>query len=247
MDKGRYRVTPAGRAAWEKQDAAVPSDYRTLLWMIDFHGSAHTETFASHSPGRNLAECLAEMVQLGLVEAMAAGAEPAPPPADVLAIDQSELPVVSEALATHGAYVAKDRLERRAPSPKRPRDVDLLIVEDDPDQLALADLRASLAGYKVRTAASQARMLGSIADHGQPDLLLLDAVLPDGHGFRILQNLRRLPTFAALPVVLLTAKTSPADVLEGLRLGADGYITKPYSKTILASVVAEVLRLQEAR
>jgi len=245
MAHEKYRVTPAGRAAWEKKDPAVPSDYRLLLWMIDFNGAASVESFVAQFPEQNLGECLSEMAELGLVE-VAAGAAERPgdePAADIVALAASELPIVAEALDRHGAYVAKDRLQARPLLAKRPQEVSVLIVEDDPDQLALAGLRTSLAGFAVRTAGSQAAMLRSIADDGAPDLMLLDVVLPDGHGFRILQNLRRMGALARLPIVLLTAKARPADVLEGLRLGADGYITKPYSKALLASVVAEVLRL----
>jgi DNA-binding response OmpR family regulator len=68
-------------------------------------------------------------------------------------------------------------------------------------------------------------------------------MLPDGNGFRIVRNLRRLESFAKLPIVLLTARSNSADVIEGLRAGADGYITKPYSKRILADVVGRVLQL----
>jgi len=83
-------------------------------------------------------------------------------------------------------------------------------------------------------------MLRSLAENA-PDLLLLDVMLPDGNGFRILQNLRRLRAFKTLPVVLLTARTNAADIIEGLKRGADGYITKPYSKDILANVIGRVL------
>jgi DNA-binding response OmpR family regulator len=67
-------------------------------------------------------------------------------------------------------------------------------------------------------------------------------MLPDGDGFDILGKLRARPEFAILPVVLLTVKTDPADIRKGLTLGADGYITKPYSKNQLAEVIARVLK-----
>lgn len=246
-----YRVTEAGRQAWESKDLAVPSDYRFILWMMDFHGQDHIQTLVRQFPEQLLADCLAEMEELGLIERLSPAREteiehassapqPAAPP--ILAIAQAELPAVREALSSQGAYLSADRLEGRRALAKPPSETTILIVEDDPDQLALADLRVSMAGYAVQIANSQAALLRSMAEKGKPDLLLLDVTLPDGNGFEILRRLRRLPSFASLPIVMLTAKSDPADIIEGLRLGADGYVTKPYSKNILANVVGRVLQ-----
>jgi CheY-like chemotaxis protein len=71
-------------------------------------------------------------------------------------------------------------------------------------------------------------------------LLPLDVMLPDGNGFDILAQLRGRPEFSTLPIVLLTAKAELVDIRNGLALGADGYITKPYSKNQLAEVIGRV-------
>jgi DNA-binding response OmpR family regulator len=118
----------------------------------------------------------------------------------------------------------------------------VLLVEDDPDQRALADLRLSMAGYKVRVAGSVQAFLQSMLDDGAPDLLLLDVELPDGDGFEVLAKMRRHHAFGSLPIVLLTAKNEAADIGKGLVLGADGYVTKPYTKNILADVIRRVLK-----
>ena len=117
----------------------------------------------------------------------------------------------------------------------------ILIVEDDPDQLALADVRVSLAGYAVRVANSQAALMQSMAKQGKPDLILLDIILPDADGFEILQKLRRLDSFADLPIVLLTIRGHAEEIAKGLALGADGYVTKPYTKNTLAKVIRRIL------
>jgi two-component system, sensor histidine kinase and response regulator len=75
--------------------------------------------------------------------------------------------------------------------------------------------------------------------------VLLDVMLPDGNGFDLLGKLRASAEFATLPIVMLTAKTELSDIHNGLNLGADGYITKPYSKTQLAEVIARVLKQQK--
>lgn len=99
-----------------------------------------------------------------------------------------------------------------------------------------------MAGYKVRVATSVNGFLHTMLDDGAPDLLLLDIVLPDGDGFDLLSRMRRHQALGSLPIVMLTAKNDPEDIGKGLVLGADGYITKPYSKNILADVIRRVLK-----
>jgi CheY-like chemotaxis protein len=145
-------------------------------------------------------------------------------------------------LAKTGIYLSPERLTNRAPFAKKPAHTAVLIVEDDPDQLSLADLRVSLAGYAVRAANSAKTLLSSLRSHGAPDLLLLDVELPDGNGFNILSQLRHNKSLALLPVVMLTAKDDAADIKKGLALGADGYVTKPYSKNVLVDAIKRVLK-----
>lgn len=249
-----YRVTPAGREAWESQDVAVPADYRRMLWMMDFHGHAGViGDLVRRYPKRVLDDWLAEMEELGLIEEApereADDTHPAFSARDAdqtMSMDRARLQQASEAagsaLARTGAYVASDRVSQRPASSKAPSDTVVLIVEDDPDQLALADLRVSMVGYKVRVARSVNAYLQSMLDEGVPDLLLLDVVLPDGNGFDVLAKIRRHPVLGSLPVVMLTAKDDAADIGKGLLLGADGYITKPYTKNILADVIQRVLK-----
>ena len=149
--------------------------------------------------------------------------------------------IAGASLARTGAYLALERLRNRTRVEKSPADTVILIVEDDPDQLALADLRVSMAGYKVRVAGSVNGLLRALVDDGAPDLLLLDVMLPDGDGFDVLVKMRRHQALGALPIVLLTAKTDPGDIGRGLVLGADGYITKPYTKNVLVDVIERVL------
>ncbi|HEX7217660.1 MAG TPA: response regulator [Burkholderiales bacterium] len=249
MAERSYRLTAAGRAAWEGQDAAVPADYRRILWMMDVQGEGGVaDALAKLYPGEMLDEWLSELEEIGLIERIPAGEEGfAPRAADrTQALDQAH---VSEAaklagatLARSGAFLALDRLRRRPQAVKERADTVILIVEDDPDQLALADLRVSMAGYKVRIAGSVNGFLQALVDDGAPDLLLLDIMLPDGDGYDVLSKMRRHQALGSLPIVLLTARNEPADIGRGLALGADGYITKPYTKNILADVVERVLK-----
>ena len=245
-----YRLTDAGREAWEGQDAAVPADYRRILWMMDVQGHGGVgEALSRLYPPEMLDEWLSELEEIGLIEPIPEGERgfaPSSSPDRTLALDQSQIreaaQIAGAALARTGAFLALDRLRRRPPPMKAPADTIVLIVEDDPDQLALADLRVSMAGYKVRVASSVNGFLQAIVDEGAPDLLLLDIMLPDGDGFDVLAKMRRHQALGSLPIVMLTAKTDPADIGRGLVLGADGYITKPYTKNILADVIDRVLK-----
>jgi CheY-like chemotaxis protein len=240
-----FFLTGAGRKALETQDAAVPSDFRFILWLIDFHGQERLERLDRLFPEQRIAECLEEMEELRLIEHVplgqdvSAGSEARRAP--VISLSEDELRTASSSLLRHGAYLAEARLKGRAAIAKSPSEIAILIVEDDPDQLALADLRVSMAGYAVRVADSRAALLKNLAEKGKPDLLLLDVVLPDGDGFEILSKLRKHRSFSELPVVMLTAKSDAADIVMGLSLGADGYVTKPYTKNLLVKVVQQVL------
>jgi len=252
MNERIYRLTDSGRDAWESQDAAVPADYRRLLWLMDFHGHAGlmSELMASY-PRHVLDEWLAEMEELGLIEQVPAGQEGeqdfALPRSDkTLALEQASLQHEAQAagasLTRTGAYLALDRLKYRRVVTKPAGETEILILEDDPDQLALADLRLTMAGYRVRVATSVNGFLQSMFDEGAPDLLLLDVDLPDGDGFEVLARMRRHKALSTLPIIMLTVKADPADIGKGLALGADGYVTKPYTKSLLAEVVRKILK-----
>jgi CheY-like chemotaxis protein len=249
MAERNYRLTDAGREAWEGQDSAVPADYRRILWMMDVQGQGGVaEALSKLYPPDMLEEWLSELEELGLIECIPEGAEGfAPRSSDnTAALDQAQIreaaKIAGATLASTGAFLALDRLRRRPPPMKPPADTIVLIVEDDPDQLALADLRVSMAGYKVRVASSVNGFLQALVDEGAPDLLLLDVMLPDGDGFDVLSKMRRHQALGSMPIVMLTAKSDAADVGRGLVLGADGYITKPYTKNILADVIERVLK-----
>jgi CheY-like chemotaxis protein len=259
LEERIYRRTAAGAAALASGDSAVPSDYRRILGVIDgdtpldvVRGSLRQYSDAL------LAEWLDEMVDVGLLEAVQPDDNPfnldftayfsRPSAASVVRIDEDAAELgrsaadASRALANAGAYLSDERLANRPPLAKAPGDTTVLIVEDDPDQLALADLRVTLAGYNVRVARSAAELVAELRKDARIDLILLDVMLPDGDGFDILVRMRRHPQLAMLPVVMLTAKSESEDILSGLVLGADGYVTKPYSRNILADTIRKVLK-----
>ena len=228
----------------------MPAEYRRLLWMMDLHGSA-AESLARAHPAEMLEEWLSELEELGMIEVVPEGEAHQDDFASrgsdkTLGFDRAKLQEAAKeagaALVRSGAYLAADRLRRRPASSKAPGETVVLIVEYDPDQLALADLRVSMAGYRVRVANSVNGFLQALVDEGAPDLLLLDVMLPDGDGFDVLSKMRRHPTLGSLPIVMLTARNEAADIGRGLVLGADGYVTKPYTKNLLVDVIRRALK-----
>jgi CheY-like chemotaxis protein len=256
-----YRRSEAGATAVESGDVAVPSDYRRILALVsgEMHGDAIRGSLRQY-PDALLAEWLDELEELGLLESRpaaditqnlqfavpGASAQAQPLAEDAPRIER-ETRAAGAALSRAGAYLAEDRLKNRAPLAKPPAQTVVLVVDDDPDQLALADLRMSMAGYQVRIADSAQALKDALRAQGLPDILLLDVALADADGFDILAGMRRHPKLALLPVIMLTAKDDPADIRRGLALGADGYVTKPYSKNILADTVRKVLAAQPAK
>jgi DNA-binding response OmpR family regulator len=107
----------------------------------------------------------------------------------------------------------------------RPR---ILVVDDEPEAVELVEFNVKQAGYDVSTAADGAEALKK-ARAVLPSLILLDLMLPEVDGLEVCRMLRRDPATAAIPIIMLTAKAAEIDRILGLELGADDYITKPFS------------------
>ncbi|HXZ91542.1 MAG TPA: response regulator [Burkholderiales bacterium] len=254
-----YSRTAAGDEALASGDVAIPSDYRRILAVIET--STHTHVIRGrlrHFADELLEDWLAELEELGfissitadvtqdldfssLLEAQRQSVRQAPPD-DSQRLGIRAAQAAFDELGQKGVFLAADRIRHRPPLAKRASETCVLIVEDDPDQAALADLRVSMAGYAVRLARNCAELARELRTHAAPDIVLLDIMLPDGNGWDVLASIRRHPKLALLPVVMLTALNEPDEVRWGLALGADGYVTKPYSKSILAETIGAVLR-----
>ena len=117
----------------------------------------------------------------------------------------------------------------------------VLVVEDDKD---IADLIAHYlqkAGHTVDSAASGTAALRHVKDSA-PDLILLDLMLPGMDGLLVCQTLRSDPATASIPIIMLTARGEESERVTGLELGADDYVTKPFSPRELIARVAALLR-----
>ncbi len=115
------------------------------------------------------------------------------------------------------------------------------IVEDDENIREIEEFALANAGYQVDSFANGADFF-DVLEHNLPDLVLLDIMLPDENGFEIVRQLRSSEITAAIPVIMVTAKTGEIDLVRGLETGADDYIKKPFSVMELTSRVKAMLR-----
>ena len=117
----------------------------------------------------------------------------------------------------------------------------ILVVDDEEDILELVRFNLSKEGYQVLCAATGEKAV-EIARAELPDLMVLDLMLPGMDGLEVTKFLKNNPETQHIPIVMLTAKGEESDVVTGLELGADDYVTKPFSPRILLARVKAVLR-----
>jgi two-component system, OmpR family, alkaline phosphatase synthesis response regulator PhoP len=117
----------------------------------------------------------------------------------------------------------------------------ILVVDDEPDILALVQYNLSKAQYDVVGVASGEEALAQVRTT-PPGLIVLDLMLPGVDGLEVCKALKRHARTAAIPIVILTARGEEADIVAGLELGADDYLTKPFSPRVLLARIRAVLR-----
>jgi DNA-binding response OmpR family regulator len=116
----------------------------------------------------------------------------------------------------------------------------ILVVDDEPEAVELVEFNLKQSGYAVMTAADGAEALKK-AKSQSPDLIVLDVMLPEMDGFEICKTLRLDPATARVPILMLTAKAAEIDRVLGLELGADDYLTKPFSPRELMLRIKKIL------
>ena len=117
----------------------------------------------------------------------------------------------------------------------------ILVVDDEPDIVALVVYHLAKAKYRVSSATSGSDAL-ALAKRERPALIVLDLMLPGMSGFDVLEQLRADPDTASIAVLMLTARKDEPDRIRGLELGADDYLTKPFSPQELVLRVGAILR-----
>ena len=126
------------------------------------------------------------------------------------------------------------------------QDKQILVVEDEEDILELVSFNLKKEGYKVKGVTSGEEALQEVRRE-VPNLIILDLMLPGVNGFDVCKSLRNDYRTKTIPVIMLTARSEEADIVIGLELGADDYLTKPFSPRELIARVRAILRRSEAR
>ena len=116
----------------------------------------------------------------------------------------------------------------------------ILVVDDEPNIVLSLEFLMKQAGFQVRTASDGEAGLAAIAAE-QPDLVLLDVMMPRKNGYEVCQAIRSNPDWKAIRIIMLTAKGREVEREKGLALGADDYITKPFSTQEVVERVRELL------
>ncbi len=117
----------------------------------------------------------------------------------------------------------------------------VLVVDDEENIRMLVKFNLEKAGYEVLEASDGNKAIET-AVNSTPDIVILDLMLPGIDGLEVCRNLKRHPRTAALPIIMLTAKSDEIDRVIGLELGADDYMTKPFSQRELVARIKAVLR-----
>ena len=146
----------------------------------------------------------------------------------------------TQRMTLHGFFAYASR---RADGKTKPSEFRILIVQDDHVQSQMANAIVAKAGYRVALAHSLVAFRAALRAQLRPDLVLLDVDLPDGNGFEEIEALRMEPAHAKLCVMMLTGRSDEASIARGVLLGANGYVTKPYSPATLQGAIEKALNL----
>ena len=121
----------------------------------------------------------------------------------------------------------------------------VLVVEDEPDTAELIELHLKNDGYRVTVAGDGDQALKKVHKH-MPDLVILDLMIPEITGVEVCKFIRKDPATQSIPIIMCTAKTGEIDKILGLELGADDYVTKPFSPRELLLRVKNLIKRSDS-
>ena len=116
----------------------------------------------------------------------------------------------------------------------------ILIVDDEPNIVASLEFLMRQNGHVVRVASTGEDALAAVGDFG-PDLILLDVMMPRMSGYDLCQKVRENPAWSGVRIIMLSAKGREVEVTKGMAVGADAYVTKPFSTKDLIAMVEQML------
>lgn len=238
--------TPQGKQQLHAAATQLTPSQLSVLVRFDGRLTLDQVRAAAPAPSAGPVDAVAaELLRLGLLE------EAQPDPfslqwdADLrnlaLAEGHAEADRGLAALQRTGFYVQIARSRPGSAAFEGGRAPEVVLVEDDQALAHFTRTFLALSGMRVRVAGQRSEVEEQIRRPPRPDLILLDVELPDADGFHILHRVREHPALRHVPVIMLTAKATRSDVIRGLALGADGYITKPFEPDTLLQAAGTVL------
>ncbi len=120
----------------------------------------------------------------------------------------------------------------------------VLLVDDDKQILNSLRVYLELENYEVYTASNGQEALIKVSEH-KPEILVLDIMMPEMDGFEVLEKIKEDSELSLIPVIMLTAKGQPVDVLKGYKMGASSYMTKPFNLNELVENIELILNPEE--
>jgi DNA-binding response OmpR family regulator len=246
-----YALTERGKG--ELQGGATSCAPRELEILVLVDGKAGATALAARAkavPAAEVPKVLQRLVQLGLIEKAGAGSGLGYSffgGGELLISASREADAGTADLQRKGYYVSIARRAARARAPAAAgATLNVLIVEDDPVLAKMLGHLMTLEGLAPRVAFRSGEIATELERVPPPDLVLLDVVLPDADGFEVLARMKASERQRAIPVIMVTGRTTREGVMRGLAGGADGYVTKPIQYEALANGVKSVLGLGAA-
>jgi CheY-like chemotaxis protein len=160
-----------------------------------------------------------------------------PPAADKVVLDP-EFRIGTSKLEADGYFIAVARRNLGAGEPCGNK---VMFVEDEPVTNAVLKKVLTTDGFEAYGAFDSAGLGGLLKQHGLPDIILLDIELPDVSGLQILSRIRKHPKLRAIPVLMVTSRAEMSDVVRGMSLGANGYLSKPVAVESLRAILRQIL------
>jgi two-component system OmpR family response regulator len=255
-----FSLTAKGSRELKSANTSLTAIELKLLVLIDGQSSvARIYTQCAPQPQPELDDTLLKMKKGGLI-ADAGGDDdggdgsieatgfftrpvfPAPEKAGAEAASQSDETLQILRKKGYVVRIAKRAIEEM--KLEKGQKIHVLVIEDDPQLAKLVRMFLQMHDFMPRMAGNKDEIVAQLRVAPKPDVVLLDAVLPDVDGFDVLLRLKQHPVLKTIPVIMMTAKATREAVLHGLARGADGYITKPFDVDIISQAVRSVLGLK---
>jgi two-component system, OmpR family, response regulator len=255
-----YGLTSRGEAEIRGSKTNLTALALELLVRADGHTAVHElQSSMSDVPSQRVAETLARLLHDELIQhskarddglrmddikGIARSAIRAHPAGQST---QREATAGINSLKQDGFYVRIARRPDARPMLPADRPPTLLVIEDEPHLARFLSHFMRFEGFDVRLASDRTTIVEGLRTAPQPDLVLLDVMLPDVNGFDVLTRIREHEVLRTVPVLMLTSIATRESVIKGLVCGADGYVTKPFQVQVLVKAIQTIFGLAHER